>query len=143
DRRSANIARRRDPIIGVSEFPNLQETLPERPPAPPAPGGGLPVVRYAQEFERLRDIADARAERPVVFLATIGPLAEHNARASFAAIRCRAGGMASVLGGVDTKPAAFVERFLRSGVRVACLCSSDRLFGEHAAAVDAELREEG
>ncbi|SDR13450.1 methylmalonyl-CoA mutase family protein [Thermostaphylospora chromogena] len=143
DRRSANIARRRDPIIGVSEFPNLQETLPERPPAPPAPGGGLPVVRYAQEFERLRDIADARAERPVVFLATIGPLAEHNARASFAANLFGAGGIAAVPGGADTDPAAIAEAFRRSGARVACLCSSDRLYGEHAAAVAAALREAG
>ena len=60
--RSRRLATRRDPITGVSEFPNLAEKLPERRPAgealPPGPGG-LPRVRAAQAFEQLRDRADA------------------------------------------------------------------------------------
>jgi methylmalonyl-CoA mutase N-terminal domain/subunit len=35
--RSAKLAKRREPITGVSEFPNLAERLPERAPAPSAP----------------------------------------------------------------------------------------------------------
>src|SRR5687767_15277082 len=49
---------------GVSEFPNLAEKLPSREPyAWTAPSGGLPKVRAAQEFEALRDAADAAMSR--------------------------------------------------------------------------------
>ena len=51
------------------------------PAAEVLPSGGLPRVRAAQEFEALRDAADAAAERPTVYLATIGPIARHTARA--------------------------------------------------------------
>lgn len=40
--RSAKLAKRREPITGVSEFPNLAERLPDREPAPEPPPGGLP-----------------------------------------------------------------------------------------------------
>ncbi len=143
-RRSDNIAHRRDPITGVSEFPNLAERLPVRAPRPvKAPG-----VRYAQEFEALRDLADAQAVRPTVFLATLGPVAVHTARASFAANLFQAGGIATVtdpavVSGAAVDPALIAEAFAASGAKVACLCSSDRLYGEHAEAVAAALREAG
>src|SRR5690606_8470929 len=73
--RAAQIARRERPITGVSEFPNLGETLPERRPYPVAPE----VHRYAGEFEAMRDHP---AVQPV-FLATMGPIAAHTARATF------------------------------------------------------------
>ncbi|WP_433256192.1 methylmalonyl-CoA mutase family protein [Streptosporangium sp. CA-135522] len=154
-RRADNIAHRRDPITGVSEFPNLAERLPARRAHPrQAPG-----IRYAQEFEALRDLADAQESRPSVFLATIGPVAVHTARASFAANLFQAGGIATLTAtpaapaapGVDpTAPAApgvdpgrIAAAFTASGARVACLCSSDRLYGEHAEAVAAALKRAG
>ena len=94
-RRAADIARRRDPITGVSEFPNLEERRPSRAPRP----GEVAGVHYAQEFEALRDLADAQETRPKVFLATIGPVAAHTARASFAANLFQSGGIATVSGG--------------------------------------------
>ncbi|MGP4025499.1 methylmalonyl-CoA mutase family protein [Actinomadura sp. 3N407] len=125
-RRRADIARRRAPLTGVSEFPNLAEALPERAPAPREPRGGLPVVTYAQDFEALRDRSDAHAEatgtRPRVFLATLGPIAVHTARASFAANLFQAGGIETVTGAP--------EEFGTSGTTVACICSSDGLYGE-------------
>ncbi|MBB4919395.1 methylmalonyl-CoA mutase subunit beta [Streptosporangium saharense] len=140
--RSDNIAHRRDPITGVSEFPNLGERPVTRPPRPrPAIG-----VRYAREFEALRDLADAQEVRPAVFLAVIGPVAAHTARASFAANLFNAGGVATLTGPVSAAgadPAAIAAAFAASGARIACLCSSDRLYGEHAEAVAAALREAG
>ncbi|GAA4575260.1 methylmalonyl-CoA mutase family protein [Planotetraspora kaengkrachanensis] len=145
--RAANIARRRDPVTGVSEFPDLKERPVVRKGgrglARRAVPGGLPVVRYAEEFEELRDLADAQETRPTVFLATIGPVAVHTARASFAANLFAAGGVATVTSGPGTDPAAMAEAFRDSGTSIACLCSSDRLYGEHAAAVAASLREAG
>ncbi|MFI0370000.1 methylmalonyl-CoA mutase family protein [Actinomadura sp. 1N219] len=138
-RRRKDIARRKAPLTGVSEFPNLAETLPERAPAPRAPGGGLPVVTYAQDFEALRDRSDAHAEatgaRPRVFLATLGPVAVHTARASFAANLFQAGGIETV-GGPP-------EEFGTSGTTVACLCSSDGVYEEQAAEAARVLRQAG
>ncbi|WP_433232172.1 methylmalonyl-CoA mutase family protein [Actinomadura formosensis] len=138
-KRRGDIARRRAPLTGVSEFPNLAETLPERDEAPPGPGGGLPVVTYAQDFEALRDRSDAHAAatgaRPRVFLATLGPIAVHTARASFAANLFQAGGIETV-GGAP-------EEFGASGAAVACICSSDRLYEERAADAARILREAG
>ncbi|RFS82467.1 methylmalonyl-CoA mutase [Actinomadura spongiicola] len=138
-RRRADIARRRAPLTGVSEFPHLAETLPARVPAPPAPGGGLPVVAYAQDFEALRDRSDAHTEvtgaRPRVFLATLGPIAVHTARASFAANLFQAGGVETVTGAP--------EEFGASGTTVACICSSDDLYEDRAAETARILREAG
>ncbi|GAA3022158.1 methylmalonyl-CoA mutase family protein [Streptosporangium longisporum] len=149
ERRSAAIARRRDPITGVSEFPDLGERPVLRRPRPERePGEGTGAypwesVHYAQEYEALRDLADARRERPAVFLATVGPPAAHTARASFAANLFRAGGIATVPGGASTDPEEIAAAFTAAGTPVACLCSSDRLYAEHAEAVAAALRKAG
>ncbi|GAA2143568.1 methylmalonyl-CoA mutase subunit beta [Actinomadura napierensis] len=137
--RRKDIARRKAPLTGVSEFPNLAEKLPERGAAPTRPGGGLPVVTYAQDFEALRDRSDAHAEaagaRPKVFLATLGPIAVHTARASFAANLFQAGGIETVAGAP--------EEFAASGTAVACICSSDKLYEEKAAAAARVLKDAG
>ncbi|WP_027942059.1 methylmalonyl-CoA mutase family protein [Amycolatopsis taiwanensis] len=142
--RSARLATRQDPITGVSEFPNLAEEPVERPPAPSVVDGGLPRVRYAQSYERLRDRSDAHlaehGERPKIFLATLGPLAAHTARATFASNLFQAGGIEPVNpGAVDD----VVTAFRASGARIACLCGSDRSYAEHAEQVAAGLREAG
>ncbi|MGI5330071.1 methylmalonyl-CoA mutase family protein [Actinomadura nitritigenes] len=138
-RRREDLARRKAPLTGVSEFPNIAETLPERDAAPARPGGGLPVVTYAQDFEALRDRSDAHAEatgaRPKVFLATLGPIAVHTARASFAANLFQAGGIETVTGAP--------EEFAASGTTVACICSSDKLYEEQAAGAARALKDAG
>jgi methylmalonyl-CoA mutase len=49
--RKANLESGVDKITGVTVFPNSEEQPLVRPPAPPPPSGGLPRVRYAEEFE--------------------------------------------------------------------------------------------
>jgi methylmalonyl-CoA mutase len=117
--RAENLAHRRDPLIGVSEFPNLYEKLPERRPAAPTTGH-----HYGEAFESLRDRSDALPERPTVYLATLGPPAAHNARVGFATNLFAAGGIA-----VKTGP---VDGFAASGLSVACVCGSDRSYAEEA-----------
>ncbi|WP_440067150.1 methylmalonyl-CoA mutase family protein [Streptosporangium sp. OZ121] len=143
ERRAAGIARRRDPITGVSEFPDLAEKPLSRRPRPAEAAAGSAGVHYAQEFEALRDLADAQKTRPKVFLATIGPVAAHTARASFAANLFQAGGIATVTGGAVTDPGEIAAAFAAGGAKVACLCSSDRLYAGHAEAVAAALRGAG
>ncbi|NKQ58250.1 methylmalonyl-CoA mutase small subunit [Amycolatopsis sp. K13G38] len=145
EKRSKRLATRKDPITGVSEFPNLAEKRVEREPAPSiVDGGGLPRVRYAQPFEELRDRSDAHlaahGERPTIFLATLGPLASHTARAMFASNLFQAGGIEPVNPGEVSDP---VAAFRESGASVACLCGSDSVYAEQADDVAAGLREAG
>jgi len=135
--RAERLATRVDAITGVSEFPNLTEKLPEREPAAdPRPTGGLPRVRAAQEFEALRDAADAAATRPAVYLATIGPVARHTARAAFAGNLFQAGGIATPAGDGASGLA-------EAGTTVACICGTDKDYAESAAGLAKELRDAG
>ncbi|WP_433785696.1 methylmalonyl-CoA mutase family protein [Actinomycetospora sp. CA-101289] len=144
EQRAARIARRKDPITGVSEFPNLHEDLPRREPAPDTPHeGGLPRRRYAEVFEHLRDRADAAATRPTVFLATLGELAEYTARASFTTNLFHAGGVATTDGPGGTDPQEIATAFREAGTPVAVIASSDKVYDQHAADVAAALREAG
>jgi methylmalonyl-CoA mutase len=142
DARAQRLATRKDALTGVSEFPNLAEKLPDREPAAATlPTGGLPRVRAAQEFEALRDAADGAmrsngGERPTVYLATIGPIARHTARASFAGNLFQAGGLGTPSGdGVDG--------FAEAGTTVACICGTDKDYAEAAAPLAAQLKEAG
>ncbi|SNQ48213.1 Methylmalonyl-CoA mutase small subunit [Frankia canadensis] len=147
------IAHRRDPITGVSEFPNVAEKLPERPAVPveelDVPAGaapGLPEIHYDADFEALRARADAHAAtgaRPAVFLATLGSASASTARATFAANLFQAGGCETPTSGPGTDPAAIAAAFTASGAAVACLCSADKVYAEHAAGVARALREAG
>ncbi|SEE70470.1 methylmalonyl-CoA mutase [Streptomyces sp. 3213] len=135
--RSAKLARRREPITGVSEFPNLAERLPERAPAPSEPSGGLPRVRRDEAYEALRARSDAHlsatGSRPRIFLAALGPAAAHTTRLAFASNLFQAGGIEAVTEGT----------FADSGATEACLCSSDALYEEQAATVAGELKSAG
>ncbi|WP_369184632.1 methylmalonyl-CoA mutase family protein [Streptomyces sp. Y1] len=144
--RSVKLAKRREPVTGVSEFPHLDEQPLVREPAPAGLGGGLPRVRRAEAYEALRDRSDAvlaaTGERPKLFLASIGTAAAHTARTTFAANLFQAGGIATVAA-EGTDPAAFAAAFRESGATVACLCSSDALYGEHAASIAGALKAAG
>jgi methylmalonyl-CoA mutase len=144
--RSKRIATREDPITGVSEFANLTEKKVERVPIPSIVDahGGLPRVRYAQEYEELRDRSDAylaeHGERPQVFLATLGSLASHTGRAGFAANLFQAGGIEAINPGVTED---VVKAFSASGATFACLCGSDRSYAEQAGEMATALKKAG
>lgn len=135
--RSAKLAKRKEPVTGVSEFPHLGEKPVVRTPASQAPSGGLPRVRRDEAFEALRARSDAHlaktGARPRIHLAALGPAAAHTARLTFAANLFQAGGIEPVTEGT----------FEESGARYVCLCSSDALYEEQAEAVVAELRAAG
>jgi methylmalonyl-CoA mutase len=131
-RRADDIAHRRAPITGVSEFAFVDEAQVRREPLPQPPHGLLPSIRYAQDFEALRDRADAAAQRPQVYLCTLGGPAAHRARTGFAANLFQAAGIECVIGPV--------EQFAGS---VACLCSSDKIYADEAERAAAALRAAG
>jgi methylmalonyl-CoA mutase len=147
ERRTQALAKRREPITGVSEFPLLSEAPVERDPAPAAPAGGLPKVRRDEAYETLRARSDAHlaatGSRPKVFIAALGPAAAHTGRVTFAANLFQAGGIEPVHDPVTVDATTVAEAFARSGAQVACLCSSDALYEEQAAPVAAALRAAG
>ncbi|WP_229054906.1 methylmalonyl-CoA mutase family protein [Aeromicrobium sp. Leaf350] len=133
DARGLQIAKRAMPLTGVSEFPNLHEQLPERRPYPTE----QVVFRYAHEFEEMRDDRAAAT----VFLATMGPVAAHTARATFAANLFAAGGIDTVTAG----PTAGVDEVVAAydGSPVVCLTGNDKAYAEWGSELVAALREAG
>jgi methylmalonyl-CoA mutase len=153
-KRSAKLARRREPITGVSEFPNLGEQPVLRDPAPAQPAGGLPRVRRSAAFEALRARSDAilaaTGARPKMLLAALGPAAVHTGRSSFAANLFQAGGIETPLteaaGGSKTEPPdlpALAAAFTASGAHFACICSTDARYAAYGEAAAGALKAAG
>jgi methylmalonyl-CoA mutase len=146
--RADDIAHRRAPITGVSEYAFIDEKAVTRRAGPSTPTGRLlPTLRYAADYEALRDASDAADERPKVFLAALGPFAAHSGRVGFATNLFAAAGIEAVVGtssaGAGTGTAEIVEAFRASDTTVACLCSSDKIYEHAAEPVAAALREAG
>ncbi|HET7195667.1 MAG TPA: methylmalonyl-CoA mutase family protein [Nocardioides sp.] len=133
ERRDREVATRKRPLTGLSEFPHLDEARPERRPDPAAPE----VRRYGAAFEALRDEPAASP----VFLATMGTVAAHTARATFATNLLAAGGIGVVVAGatqgVDDVLAAY------DGQPVVCLAGADPTYAEWGTDLVAALREAG
>jgi methylmalonyl-CoA mutase len=134
--RQRQIATRRRPLTGISEFPNLEEQLPERKPYPEG-AAALEVSRYGKAFEQLRDEPVATP----VFLATMGTVAQHTARATFAANLFAAGGVDTVAAGPTGNPAEVVAAY--DGQPVVCLAGTDQTYADWGKSVVKALREAG
>lgn len=134
DRRDRAVASRRRAITGVSEFPNAHEVL---PPAKPYPAGVTPPRRYSAAFETLRD---SPAAAPA-FLATMGPVAAHNARATFVGHLLAAGGVDAISAGSTDSVADVLAAY--DGQRVVCLAGTDAAYAGWGAELVAALRSAG
>jgi methylmalonyl-CoA mutase len=140
-RRADDIAHRRAAITGVNEFPNLAEPALPQQESPPK------VTRYAAAFEALRDRSDAflarTGARPRVLLLPLGPLAEHNIRATFATNLLASGGIEAVnLGTVDAAGVAAAVADAGSP-QVAVICGTDKRYGDEAAGIVEAARSAG
>ncbi|MCV7188511.1 methylmalonyl-CoA mutase small subunit [Mycolicibacterium thermoresistibile] len=143
EQRAEDIAHRRTAITGVNEFPNLDE-----PPLPP--GEALErVARYAARFEELRDRSDAFLERtgkrPQVLLLPLGPLAEHNVRATFAANLLAAGGIEAINPGPLSPDTDSITKAVADAGNptVAVLCGTDTRYAAEASAAVTAARGAG
>ncbi|WP_262265454.1 methylmalonyl-CoA mutase subunit beta [Microvirga yunnanensis] len=107
----------------------------------------LPSIRTAEPFERLRDRADAyrarTGERPRIFLANLGPIAAFTARATFAKNFFEAGGIEAVTNDGFSDNDRLRHAFAQSGARLSCICSTDEIYEQHAAAAAEALRAAG
>jgi methylmalonyl-CoA mutase len=103
--------------------------------------------RLAQPFESLRDRADhelaQRGKRPAVFLANLGSIPEHKARASYAQNFFEAGGFVALTNDGFRSADAAAAAFAASGASIAAICSSDGVYEELAEATARALRQSG
>ena len=96
------LARRREAVTGVSEFPLVGETLLSRPgtAGPAAGSNGLPRIRWSQWHEELRDRCDAYANAtgtpPTLTLAPLDASRPSAARASSVAALVASAGLATI-----------------------------------------------
>jgi methylmalonyl-CoA mutase len=146
-RRAAAIARRQDPLTGVSIYPNLYEpavTVDATAPLAAESAAALAPIRLAEPFEALRDVSDrvfaATGARPKIFLANLGTTADFTARATFAKNFFEAGGIEAVEapGDAGIDPGALASAYQSAGAALVCLCSTDKLYdskGSEAARV--------
>ena len=134
--RGREVATRTRPLTGLTEFPNLHEERPER-----RPYGRTPVVhRYGEPFEKMRD---DRAATPV-FLATMGTIAQHTARATFAANLLASGGIDTVTAGATEGVDDVVSAYREAGdLPVVCLAGNDSAYEAWGTDLVAALREAG
>ncbi|MGD8453471.1 MAG: methylmalonyl-CoA mutase family protein [Phycisphaerae bacterium] len=209
--RRKNLAKRKDPITGVSEFPNLAEqplareqldyvalrdAAVQRHGTRPTTDAGqrlhqliadrgasgdavmpalidaakagttigeiysaltqdaetvhitpLSAHRFAEAFEALRDASDAylakTGARPKVFLANMGPIAHHTARATYARNFFQAGGFDVITNDGFAHADTAAEACRESGAHIAVICSSDTLYETVVAQVAPALKAAG
>ena len=205
--REKNIGRRKDPLTGVSEFPNIDEhhvplespdlgpirreaadrlggtrskadagakiealksagagSVAEAAAAAAAAGAtigamaaalageaatvkALPTHRFAEQFEALRDASDAHeqktGEHPKIFLANLGPIAKHTARATFAKNFFEVGGIRTLPNEGFKDADSCANAFKESGAQVAIICSADPIYQEMVSSVAPALKNAG
>ena len=130
--RDAQVADRSRPLTGLSEFPNLAESLPDRDHLP-----HRFVRHYGWAYE---DMRAEPAQRPV-FLATMGPISAHTARATVATNLLAAGGVPVETAGATDSVEAVTAAY--AGQPVVCLAGTDAAYAEWGADLVAALRAAG
>jgi methylmalonyl-CoA mutase len=134
--RQQDTATRKTGLIGVTDFPILEDQPVELDPTDPSafarptprvqlpgPSGRVePLVpwRLAEAFEALRDRAKALPVPPVALLATLGTSRDHAARVGFTQNALAAGGLS-----VNVRPASDIPRAEHP---VAVLCGADEAY---------------
>jgi methylmalonyl-CoA mutase len=136
------ISKRRAGLIGTNLFPNLREKPPvvKTPAAAAAVTDGCEEIaivkarRAAEGFEELRRAADGFAQRtgarPKVFVAKIGPVKQHKARADFTAGFFAVGGFEMAGKAAFETAEAAAQAAVASGAPIAVLCSTDETYPE-------------
>ena len=155
--RETDVARRKSVLTGASEFPNLREAraavldakpaVTETHAEAPIKFDALAPMRLAAPFERLRDRSDAilttSGARPKVFLASLGTAADFTARATFAKSFFETGGIEALDTEGFVESAALAAAFKTSSAELVCLCSSDKVYADHAVAAAKALQAAG
>ncbi len=107
----------------------------------------LVTHRFAQPYEELRDAGDAwqaaHGRRPCVFLANMGPVAHHTARATYAKGFFEAGGFEVITNDGFSDAESATKAFAESDATIAVICSSDKLYPDFVPTVTPKLKAAG
>jgi methylmalonyl-CoA mutase len=143
-RRRHDVATRRSPITGVSEFPNIDDQITVAAAAASSEDHSvedleIPALvthRYAEDFEALRRAGDdhlrRHGARPEIVLVGVGTPADHTARVTFAKNLFEAGGLSTRLVELSSDSGSWPDVLARSEIesRLVCVCSSDQRYSE-------------
>ncbi|MDE6329415.1 MAG: methylmalonyl-CoA mutase small subunit [Muribaculaceae bacterium] len=149
-KRHVEVARRKEILLGTNQYPNFNEFALDKIQkscecgcgcAAPADGAVeyLNFDRAASQFEQLRLDTERAANRPKVFMLTIGNLAMRLARAQFSAnfFGCAGYEIIDNIGFDSVK--AGVDAAIEKGADVVVLCSSDDEYATFAPEAYKEL----
>ena len=150
------VAQRRLSIVGVNVYANatekpLEGSLPDNKPCGCTCGGHAPVApkvetlevsRGAEPFEKLRAAVSA-ASKKKIFLANMGALRQHKARADFATGFFQPGGYEVLENRGFQTPDEAAEAAIASGASVAIICSTDDTYPEIVPALAPKLKAAG
>lgn len=154
--RAKQIATGRMEITGVSAFPKLGDDGVKVTPWPEVSASAdsgivriRPLVarRLAEPFEALRARAEAHAARngapAKVFLACVGDLASHGARATWIANFLAAGGIAVAQSAPLLSAEEAAAAFKEAGAAIACICGADATYADIGGAAASALKSAG
>ncbi|MCP4417840.1 MAG: methylmalonyl-CoA mutase [Chloroflexi bacterium] len=139
--RATNLAKRKDVLVGVNQYPdvgaansNRCSVFNEQSPVSSLQVTPIKPIRLAEPFEALRDWADkyvqANGRSPQIFLANMGSLGQHKARADFVHSFFEVGGFEMISSdGFETVEDA-AKGVLDSGVTAVVICSTDDSYPE-------------
>ncbi|MDE6310119.1 MAG: methylmalonyl-CoA mutase small subunit [Muribaculaceae bacterium] len=141
-KRHADVARRKESLLGTNQFPNINEMAADKIENKGEGcgcgcnadnnGKGLVFARMASDFEALRLATEAAANRPKVFMLTIGNLAMRLARAQFSTNFFGCAGYEIIDNiGFDTVEAG-INAAMEKKADVVVLCSSDDEYATYA-----------
>ncbi len=158
-KRASDVRKRKNPITGISEFPNINDAPMAFDASAPAGATDaqklegyeyadvLPLRRPAFEFECLRFKSDAilqeTGNRPMVFLANMGAPADFTARATFAKNFFEAGGIEAAMGPGAAESGSLGDQFKAAGAEFGVVCGSDLQYEQHGADVISALKTAG
>ena len=151
EKRHADMARRKEILLGTNQYPNFNEMAADKIEATgcacgcgshkeePKDNGGLSTRRQASDFEELRLATEHAANRPKVFMLTIGNLAMRLARSQFSAnfFGCAGYEIIDNLGFKTVKEG--IDAAMEKQADIVVLCSSDDEYAELAPEAFKEL----
>ncbi|MCB9008300.1 MAG: acyl-CoA mutase large subunit family protein, partial [Ardenticatenaceae bacterium] len=142
--RQTNLAKRIQVLVGVNQYADVGEQLPvnsiqysvssEQSPVSSlqSPISPIKPIRLSEPFEQLRNWAETYAanhgKRPQIFLANMGPLRQHKARADFTRGFFEVGGFALIDEGGFAEVETAVTAATKSGAKAVVICSTDETY---------------
>ncbi|MDE5809509.1 MAG: methylmalonyl-CoA mutase small subunit, partial [Muribaculaceae bacterium] len=143
EKRHADMARRKEILLGTNQYPNFNEKASDKIEKDECncccgnkgendPAKSLSMKRQASDFETLRLATEHAANRPKVFMLTIGNLAMRLARAQFSSNFFGCAGYEIIDNiGFDTVQAG-IDAAMEKKADIVVLCSSDDEYAEFA-----------